>query len=268
MKRFFAEYRYTLPAIARRQGLSQEQCLAQALAALKCGPRPMAARDFNWLVTEHDLLQGRGTHFFIETEALAGFLVESVHHWNAALLEAVAEHAEGTHIVEFDAAVSKCSRGYARCASGIIHTCGSQPVAILFGIVFRGAEEEPVIIASTRDMWGCYVPSEITDSCVHDETKQAMNLLFGLCLYLACFPDALKPGFPECAKHPAHYKGRACALVRAVPQVLHHAGPVPHFRRGHFRTLRSACFTRRRWQVIFVADTFVKGTAVTVEDVR
>ena len=267
MKRFFAEHSYALPALAKKAGLTPEQFILKLRTDASLAARLADAVGCNVLNAEFDVLQGHGTHFFIETEDLARFLTESVHHWNAALLEAFAESAEEVSLVDGNPSPSSRGRTRARAFHGIIHTCGQEPLAILFAVVFPSAAREHLIITSLRNSWGCYRPSDILESCTSEDSRQAMNLLFGLCLYLACFPDAAKPGFPECAKHPAHYRGERCALVRAVPEVIHHNGPTPHFRRGHFRTLRSECFRKKRWQVIFVSETFVKGTAVTVEAV-
>jgi len=43
-----------------------------------------------------------------------------------------------------------------------------------------------------------------------------------------------------------------------------HASPEGHFRRGHFRVLKSERFVNKRWQSVFVRQTFVGGEAKTV----
>lgn len=94
-----------------------------------------------------------------------------------------------------------------------------------------------------------------------------IDLVLGVGLYVKCFPQALKEGFPDFAKHPAHYKGEKCASVSSVPEIIERSGPVPHFRHGHFRVLSSARYTNKRYQVVFVSETFVKGKVKTVEEI-
>jgi len=55
--------------------------------------------------------------------------------------------------------------------------------------------------------------------------------------------------------------------VGISPKVREHTerGEVSaHFRKGHFRTLRSERFTHKRWKAVFVKATFVKGEALTI----
>lgn len=96
----------------------------------------------------------------------------------------------------------------------------------------------------------------------------ATRLLVGLGLYLQAFPEQLKPGLPEDAKHPSWFKGDKNYSVGMSPKVRvshgTHASPIAHFRSGHFRVLRAERFTNKRGQVIFIPSCFVAGKASTV----
>jgi hypothetical protein len=96
----------------------------------------------------------------------------------------------------------------------------------------------------------------------------ATQLLVGLGLYLQAFPEQLKPGLPEDAKHPSWFRGNRNYSIGIDPRVqtAHgtHASPIAHFRSGHFRVLRSPRFTNKCGQVVFVSSCFVAGTASTV----
>lgn len=94
-----------------------------------------------------------------------------------------------------------------------------------------------------------------------------VRLLNALGLYLACFPEMLRAGPPDDVKHPSHHQYAVSKTVGISPKVLEHTerGEVSaHFRKGHFRTLRSERFTHKRWKAVFVKATFVKGEALTI----
>ncbi len=94
-----------------------------------------------------------------------------------------------------------------------------------------------------------------------------VRLLNALGLYLACFPEMLRAGPPDDVKHPSHHQYAVSKTVGISPKVREHTerGEVSaHFRKGHFRTLRSESFTHKRWKAVFVKATFVKGEALTI----
>ncbi len=95
-----------------------------------------------------------------------------------------------------------------------------------------------------------------------------VRLLNALGLYLSCFPEMLRAGPPDDVKHPSHHQYAVSKTIDISPKVrvLHsERGEVTaHFRKGHFRTLRSDRFTHKRFQVVFIRATFVKGESLTV----
>lgn len=95
------------------------------------------------------------------------------------------------------------------------------------------------------------------------------KLIFGLGIYVNSFPETIRPGLPDSLKHPSEHNYKTKISIEITdkihsPEGIHHNSPTPHFRRGHFRILRSDCFTNKRFQSVFVHETFVKGRAETV----
>lgn len=92
------------------------------------------------------------------------------------------------------------------------------------------------------------------------------KLFCGLAMYWSCFPETVKDGVPEDLKHTAYHNNPVNKTVSVSPEIFHgdHASPTAHFRKGHFRCLRSEKFKNKRFQVVFVHETFVNGKAKTV----
>ena len=100
-----------------------------------------------------------------------------------------------------------------------------------------------------------------------DYIEYRTRLVCGLGMYTNCFPEAKIPGVPEDLKHPAHHKYAGCTTIQVVSRIRGggtHASPMGHFRQGHFRTLTSARYTKKRFQVIWIDQTFVNGKAETI----
>ena len=100
-----------------------------------------------------------------------------------------------------------------------------------------------------------------------DYKRKIANFILGFAYYKHCFPEAIKYGFPENGKHPNHYREFNNITLSAVSDVIDNKkGVTPHFRNGYFRFLQAECFTKKRFQTVFVSETFVKGKALTVTD--
>lgn len=103
--------------------------------------------------------------------------------------------------------------------------------------------------------------------CTHHTSGSLVDFFLGLLLYRECFPETFVPGLPSDLKHPSHHQHKAAFTVGISEKVKlggTHDSPTPHFRCGHFRVLKSEKFTHKRFQTVFVHETFVKGTAKTV----
>lgn len=105
-----------------------------------------------------------------------------------------------------------------------------------------------------------------------DEVSIMQSRMFRLAIntiaYMKCFPDCVADGVPKNllergeSKTPRNF---TLALSEEIkkgdnPQVSR----IPHFRKGHFRLLQSDYFSNKKGQIIFVAETMVKGKAKTV----
>jgi len=96
------------------------------------------------------------------------------------------------------------------------------------------------------------------------EHENDVKLCAASLCYLQAFPDMVKIGIPDNLKHAPRYKDSACFDVSVSPSLVVHGSPVPHYRSGHFRYLKSERFTKMRGKTIFVHGVFVKGKAQTV----
>lgn len=252
MKKHFGEHTFHVRGLAAQDGMTIDRVIMEAQAdydALKLPAEHPTKRHYYTnvlaLQAERHILLGEATHYFIETEELAKALPLFVREWEPSFTETIFEHNR----------------------YGVIHTCGENAMAVCFSFSSR---KDGVLVAFSDSI---LVPWYGKLRSAHEPENLAsaapiLDLVFGLGLYLKCFPHALKDGFPECAKHPAHYKGSRCAAVGAVPEITERSGPIPHFRHGHFRVLSSPRFTHKRNQVIFVRETFVHGAVKTVTEVK
>jgi len=115
--------------------------------------------------------------------------------------------------------------------------------------------------------WGCIHYSNCNGVEYGTVFEIHSRLLSSIGMYLSCFPEMLKDGPPDDVKHPSHHQYPEIKTIGVSPEVrIHseHGEVTPHFRRGHFRVLRSDQFTKKRFQVVFVRQCFVKGEALTV----
>lgn len=92
---------------------------------------------------------------------------------------------------------------------------------------------------------------------------KAMEVLFGLSLYIDAFPDALREfNAPD-------YKPwrRSTTLTLRVPKDVQEdidRSVSPHYRRGHMRVLSNEKYKNKKGQTVFVKGCFVKGRAYEV----
>jgi len=94
------------------------------------------------------------------------------------------------------------------------------------------------------------------------EAKAFYNML----LYMDCFPDSIINNPPDDVKKQYAPYIKRCFTIKSDESLIDRSGVTPHFRRGHFRVLRSEVFKKKRYQTIFVHSSFVKGKAKTVID--
>ena len=151
-------------------------------------------------------------------------------------------------------------------------------VAASGGLVFRG-DEQPRAVFTSSNSWRpgdkgmtinlgfTYHPGDTHPE--HPEMAWLQRLLCGLGTYLDCFPEALRPGIPKDMANPGWRSPCPTFTINQadeikLPQGGTHASPCGHLREGHFKTLRSEKYTKKRYQTIFVHGCFVNGKASTV----
>lgn len=96
----------------------------------------------------------------------------------------------------------------------------------------------------------------------HEYTRMFFNFI----LYIDCFPDSILNSPPDDVKKQYAPYISKCFTIKTDESLIDRAGVTPHFRRGHFRVLRSEVFKKKRFQTVFVRSSFVKGHAKTVLD--
>jgi len=113
-----------------------------------------------------------------------------------------------------------------------------------------------------------FLEGNILERVKSERIKYMIKLVFGVCLYLHCFPNAMIDGVPKdaTARIKNHLRRETSHTVQTVPDIVDRSGTTPHFRSGHFRLLSSDKFTKKQGQIIFVKETFVLGKAKTITD--
>jgi hypothetical protein len=154
--------------------------------------------------------------------------------------------------------------------------CSSQMKSLIVDLPQSSQSPDLCFICYSRDearrigcesRWLAISKPEVYFDARFPHTHDAVKLIVGLALYLSAFPETLKDGLPDDLKHPSHHAHNnafTVAISEKVRAVGTHNSPMPHFRVGHFRVLRSEKFTNKRFQAVFVHGTFVKGKAATV----
>ncbi|NGF57266.1 hypothetical protein G5B00_12160 [Parapedobacter sp. SGR-10] len=106
------------------------------------------------------------------------------------------------------------------------------------------------------------------DDEISNTHSNTFRLAINTIAYMNCFPDCVTDGVP---KDYFDYSENKLArnLTFQVSEKVKESenaplSKIPHFRKGHFRLLQSDYFTNKKGQMIFVAETMVKGKAKTV----
>jgi len=106
----------------------------------------------------------------------------------------------------------------------------------------------------------------------NDEISLTHSKMFRLVIntiaYMSCFPECVDDGVPKnLLERSEDLSARNFSLQLSEKVKEHDSSKVskrPHFRKGHFRHLRSEKFVNKKGQVVFVSETMVKGRAKTI----
>jgi hypothetical protein len=202
------------------------------------------------LSAEHRAMRGRATHYFLETEFLADFCVKATPIFTIDMLKPFLESGSDRNVKE-----------------AIFHT---KKEAVLFRYFNIEDHTKPFItISDGFDTGSFFVEGNILERLEKPNLKRMVRFVFGMCLYMNCFPSAVRDGVPDGVplrdgKTLNHGKS---ITIKAHTDIIKNGGPKPHFRSGHFRLLSSPKFKNKQGQVIFVRSTYVKGEPKIVDDV-
>lgn len=108
----------------------------------------------------------------------------------------------------------------------------------------------------------------------NDYSNHMAKTILGLSLYLDAFPDAVAASqepqpmsFDEGCHDGEHGRGPWYTVGRnEIVEEEHTHGVNPHWRRGHYRLLKSERYVNMRGKAVYVRGAFVKGTPLDVLD--
>jgi hypothetical protein len=105
-----------------------------------------------------------------------------------------------------------------------------------------------------------------------DEKSLIFSRMFRLAIntiaYMRCFPECVSEGVPRISYDRDENRSERNITFKLSEAVTDsddsHRSKIPHFRKGHFKVLKSDYYTHKKGQVIYVTETMVKGKAKTV----
>jgi hypothetical protein len=150
-------------------------------------------------------------------------------------------------------------------------TGGKCRFIITFSTNNNGGYEESFFVDPLCEKSKMDLRSNIFSEIPSDENGSwFVRFIIGIGMYMSALPEQVKDGIPEDLKHPSHYKHIISKTITMSEKYIDRSGPCPHFRRGHFRVLRSERFKNKRWQVIFIEAMCIKGykakTVVSIDN--
>ena len=226
---------------------------------------------YQFLSLDYFVISGHATHFFLPDVDFCNWIVECVpedkwQYYAEVLQQEVGENVAS--VFHF-----KTGQGKESCAiilppaERIIHSKKDPGTGQMILVLSYSAHCNEKIGAVLR------LDKTLKESELKSDAVWYFKLFIGLAMYIGCFPEVVKDGPPEDLKHPSNHAYRLQKTISISRSVVsgNSASPTAHFRRGHFRCLKSDKFKNKRFHVVFVRETFVNGNAKTVltpEDVE
>jgi len=85
---------------------------------------------------------------------------------------------------------------------------------------------------------------------------------------MKCFPECVSEGVPKITKERDEKRSENNISLGLSTKITDtdksQKTRVPHFRKGHFKVLRSDYFKNKKGQIIYITETMVKGKAKTI----
>jgi hypothetical protein len=105
-----------------------------------------------------------------------------------------------------------------------------------------------------------------------DEKSLALSKMLRLAIntiaYMKCFPECVTEGVPRISYDRNEERSERNVTFQLSEEITDpentQRSKIPHFRKGHFKVLRSDYYTHKKGQIIYVTETMVKGKAKTV----
>ena len=105
-----------------------------------------------------------------------------------------------------------------------------------------------------------------------DEKSLTLSKMFRLTIntiaYMKCFPDCVTEGVPRISYDRNEKRSGRNITFQLSEEITDfentQRSKIPHFRKGHFKVLRSDFYVHKKGQIIYVTETMVKGKAKTV----
>lgn len=108
----------------------------------------------------------------------------------------------------------------------------------------------------------------LTKSSDRDEKYLAsiFRLAINTLAYMQCFPELVKDGVPSNLPEENVDRSYQVGLAESLKEDSSDSGRkyTPHFRKAHFRRLKSDYFTNKKGQLVLIQETMVNGKAKTV----
>ncbi len=99
-----------------------------------------------------------------------------------------------------------------------------------------------------------------------DFFARIFRLAINTIAYMKAFPECVKEGVPPTEKiSPSFLLETSDKVIEAVSNPDSNRTVSPHFRKGHFKVLRSDYYTHKKGQIIYIPETMVNAVAKTVE---
>ena len=114
-----------------------------------------------------------------------------------------------------------------------------------------------------------YPELEKSSEEINAVNAEIFRLAINILAYLNCFPECIKDGVPphevnNYEARPSKIIGTSTRVIEAITSEEIGHQTIPHFRKGHFRLLKSEYFKNKQGQLVFVHQTMVNGIAKTV----
>lgn len=100
------------------------------------------------------------------------------------------------------------------------------------------------------------------------EFSEMFRLAINTIAYMKCFPECVAEGVPSMTFTNAEVVSKRNINFGITEKITDPKGTpnskIPHFRKGHFRMLRSDYYSNKKGQLIYINETMVKGSAKTI----